>query len=171
MIIHISNHPLRKEVGPMWLVYSKSKEEVLRKNNVNLEKTYLKDQVQLRTTLNKTPSLSFRRGSENCPIIWNAQTRHLLTKKSCRSKLLQFSQSPACNILLQSISFWSLYSISLWWSVTSQFVIMSNQPLITCDQPMILDRCVVITMELIHLRLPCLAAGHPQDPDFGIFIV
>ena len=57
----------------MWLVYSKSKEEVLRRNNVNLKKTHLKDQVQLRTTVNKTPSLLLKRGSENCPIIWNAQ--------------------------------------------------------------------------------------------------
>ena len=70
MIIHISNHPLRKEVGPMWLVYSKSKEEVLWKNNVKLEKTHLKDQVRT-AIVNKTPSLPFRRVSENCLIIWN----------------------------------------------------------------------------------------------------
>ena len=36
---------------------------------------------------------------------------------------------------------------------------------------MILDQRVVITMELIHLRLLCLAAGHLQGPDFGTFIV
>ena len=75
----------------MWLVYSKSKEEVLWKNNVKLEKTHLKDQVRT-AIVNKTPSLPFRRVSENCLIIWNY---HMAANKTPAHQEELQEQTPA----------------------------------------------------------------------------